>query len=118
MSFEIHFPEIINKSPLNHSPSKMMYSFPTTKRFEYGYGKNSSKTFLYDLPEIKNKTKGASIGYGKKSDFTQVPESRKAAFHEYTDNFDYKKSGMPAFSFGVSRHFFDKVVSCFLLIIN
>lgn len=104
------FPELINKSPLNHSPSKMMYSFPKTKRFDYNNGKNSSKTFLYDLPEIKNKTKGAYIGYGHKSDFTKVPEIHKAPFHTYKDNFDFKKSGNPAFTFGVSRHFFDKVV--------
>lgn len=114
MSYEMPFPEIINKSPLNHSPSKMMYSFPKTSRFNYGYGKDSSKTFLYDLPEIQNKTKGASIGYGHKSDFTKVPDIHKAAFHEYKDGFDFKKSGQPAFSFGVSRHFFDKVVKDFI----
>ena len=113
MSCEIPFPEIINKSPLNHSPSKMMFSFPKTKRFESSFAKNSSRTFLYDLPEIKNKTKGASIGYGKKSDFTKVPEIRKAAFHEYKDNFDFKSSGKPAFTFGISRHFFEKVVIAF-----
>ena len=26
--------EDVNKSPLNHSPSKMMYSFPKTERFK------------------------------------------------------------------------------------
>jgi hypothetical protein len=109
MSFERPFAEIINKSPLNHSSAKMMYSFPQTKRFDYGYGKNSSKTFLYNLPDVRD-FRGTSIGLGNKSDFTKTSNVHKVAFYSNKDGFDLKKSGKPAYSFGISRSYFDKVV--------
>lgn len=109
MSYEIPFAETVNKSSLNHSTAKMMFSFPKTERFNYGYGKNSSKTFLYNIPDL-GYNKGTSIGYGRKSDFTKVSDIHKSPFYTYEDGFDPKISGKPAFTFGVSRHCFDKVV--------
>jgi len=117
MSYEIPFAEYVNKSPLNHSTAKMMYSFPKTQRFNYGYGKNSSKTFLYNLPDVRD-YRGTSIGLGKKSDFTHVDDIHKAPFYSNKDGFDVKNSGSPSYTFGISRHFFDKVVCRFSFILN
>ena len=110
MIYENTFAEINNKSPFNHSTAKMRYSFPKTERFNYGFGKNSSKQFLYNLPEVKD-PRGTSIGYGKKSDFMKVEDYKKASLTDTRNNFNLNKSLSPSYSFGVSRNFYDKVVS-------
>jgi len=112
MSLDRPFSEKINKSQLNHSTAKMMYSFPKTERFNYGYGKNSSKTFLYNLPNVRD-FRGSSIGFGKKSDFTKTNDIHEVPFYNHKDGFDLRKSGQPAYSFGISRHFYEKVVCLF-----
>lgn len=109
MSNEVPFAKLINKSQLNHSTAKMMYSFPKTQRFNYGFGKNSSKTFHYNLPEVKN-FRGTSIGFGIKSDFTKTNDINKVPFYDNKRRFDSNNSRSPAYSMGISRHFFDKVV--------
>jgi hypothetical protein len=111
MSYECTHAEMINKSPMNHSTAKMMYSFPKTKRFNENYVKNKSKQFLFSLPEVKN-IRSTSIGYGKKSDFTKVDDLRKVPFYDFKSDFDPKKSFSPSYTFGISRHFYDKVVIC------
>ena len=109
MSYELTYAEINNKCPMNHSTAKMRYSIPKTERFNYGYGKNSSKQFLYNLPDVKD-YRGTSIGYGKKSDFLKVEEYKKAPITDTRNNFDVKKALSPSYSFGASRHSYDKVV--------
>jgi hypothetical protein len=109
MSTEIPFAQLINKSSLNHSTAKMMYSFPKTERFNYGFGRNSSRTFHYNLPEVKN-FRGTSIGFGKKSDFTKTNDLHTVPFYDNKRGFDSNNSRTPAYSMGISRHFFDKVV--------
>ena len=109
MSTEMSFANIVNRSPLNHTKAKMMYTFPKTERFNYGFGKNSCKTFLYNLPEVKD-FRSTSIGFGKKSDFTKTNETHKVPFYDNKRGFDSNNSRSPAYSMGVSRHFFDKVV--------
>lgn len=109
MSTELPFATLVNRSPLNHSTAKMMYSFTKTERFNYGFGKNSCKTFHYNLPEVRS-FRGTSIGFGKKSDFTKTNETHKVPFYGYNRGFDSNNSRSPAYSMGVSRHFFDKVV--------
>ena len=88
------FAETNNKNPMNHSVSKMRYSFPKTKRFDYGYGKDSSKQFIYNLPEVQGK-RGTSLGYGKKSNFMHVEEYKKASLTDTRNNFGQKKGVLP-----------------------
>lgn len=60
--------EICN-SPTNFSPSKMLYSFPKTARF------NTRKVILcdryYDMPSTVNSCRTTTLGIGHKYDFTQ-----------------------------------------------
>lgn len=60
--------EICN-SPTNVSPSKMLYSFPKTARF------NTRKVILcdryYDIPSTVNSCRSTTLGIGHKYDFTQ-----------------------------------------------
>jgi hypothetical protein len=107
-SYEMTFAEIINKSPVNNSTAKMRYSFPKSERFVYDYGKNSSRQFLYDLPEVSNQ-RGTSIGYGKKSDFTKVEDYKRASFTDTRNNFNLKKASH-CYTFGASRSVYNKVV--------
>ncbi|CAK86276.1 unnamed protein product (macronuclear) [Paramecium tetraurelia] len=57
--------EQINKSPLNHSVSKQLYSFPKANRFKEF--KDTACPNIYTLPSMMSK-RGAGIGYGQKSD--------------------------------------------------
>jgi len=117
MSNEMPFSLMVNRSPLNHSKSKMMYSFPKTERFNYGYGKKSSKTFHYNLPDVRD-FRGSSIGYGKKSDFTKTNDINKVPFYEYKDCFNIRSSGSPAYTMGISRHYYERVVCLFIKFIK
>jgi len=110
MSYELTYAEINNRSPFNKSSAKMRYSFPKTERFNYGYGKNSSKQFLYNLPEVSD-PRGTSLGYGKKSDFMKVEDYKKASITDTRNNFNPKKTLSPSYTFGASRSVYDKVVS-------
>lgn len=112
MSLEFFsYADKVNKSPMNHSTAKMMYSFPREQRFENNYGKNSSKTIFYQVPEIRD-LRATSIGYGRKSDFTKVDDIKKVPFYNFKNTFDRNVSGAPSYSFGASRDSYDKVV-CF-----
>ena len=117
MSNEMLFANVINRSPLNHSTAKMMYSFPKTERFNYGWGKNSSKSFHYNLPDVKN-FRGTSIGLGKKSDFTKTNDINKVPFYDNKRGFDSNNSRSPAYSMGIYRHFFQKMVCEFFILEN
>ena len=105
----ITFNEKNFKNTMNNSKAKMRYSFPKTERFKENYGKNSSKQFYYNIPEIKD-TRGTSLGYGKKSNFTKIEDYKTAPYTDIRNNFDKKLAYTPSYSFGVSRKHFNKVV--------
>jgi hypothetical protein len=98
-----------NKNPMNNSKSKMRYSFPKSERFNINYGKNTSKQFFYNLPEVKQ-TRSTSLGYGNKLNFMKVEEYKKVAYYDTRNNFDKKLAYTPSFSFGASRKVYNKVV--------
>jgi hypothetical protein len=83
-----------------------MYSFPRTTRFEDF--KRSTGPDFYTLPNMMT-TRGASFGYGKKSDFTSSQKAIKASFGYNPTDFDTKKPKSPAYTFGISRQFYEKV---------
>lgn len=104
--------EKINKSPINRSKSKMIYSFSKSIRFEEIKSKGS-KTFIYELPNVKNR-RSTSLGYGKKLDFVIKHINKKAPYYDIPSDFNAKKPNSPAFSFGVARHFYDRVIFIFI----
>ena len=57
--------ENIIHSPCNKSKSKHTFSFPKQERFEGITKKDCSKTFHYEIPEVRNR-RSTSMGYGKK----------------------------------------------------
>jgi hypothetical protein len=105
MSIIIAAGETISKSPLNNSPSKMMYSFPKTQRFFYQ--KRPVCDTLYVCPDNKPK-RSTSFGYGNKYDFTKTKNT--APYYNLPTDFDPKKSYHPKYSFGISRSFYEKVI--------
>ena len=54
-------------------------------------------------------TRGASFGFGKKSDFTSNKKELKTSFNYNPTDFDTKKPKSPAYTFGISRQFYEKV---------
>ncbi len=105
MSVIIASGEVISKSPMNNSTSKMMYSFPRTERFAYQKAPICDK--MYTSPDMKN-TRSASFGYGTKYDFTKTKNS--APYYNLPTDFDIKKPYMSSFTFGISRECYEKVI--------
>lgn len=108
MSIIIASGDQISKSPINNSTAKMMYSFPKDKRFQPLGEKSACSTFYYKLPPVLSK-RSASIGYGTKSDFTKEKKDAKAPYYDHATDFDTKKPRSPAFTFGISRAYYNKV---------
>lgn len=107
MSVIIESGEVISKSPLNNSSSKMMYSFPKAERFtrlNKIYNDN-----LYNLPNLKS-NRSTSFGYGTKYDFTQTRKP-KPPYYDIPAIIDAKKPHSPAYTFGISREYYSKVFS-------
>ncbi len=109
MSIIIASGETISKSPLNNSPSKMMYSFPKTQRFFYQ--KRPVCDQMYICSDIKQK-RSTSFGYGSKYDFTKSKNT--APYYNMPTDFDTKKPHLPSFTFGISRSFYEKVKIIYL----
>jgi hypothetical protein len=108
MSSIISSGEQISNSPLNNSTSKQMYSFPRANRFQQLNKSSSSNTFYYNLPSMIA-TRTTSLGKGGKYDFTKEHKGKNASFYNTPSDFDAKKPHSPAYSFGISRHYYDKV---------
>lgn len=108
MSVIIASGEPISRSPINKSTSKQMYSFPKADRFENLAKSSSSSTFYYNLPSVKS-NRATSLGRGDKYDFTRDHKGKNATFYNLPSDFDRKHLHAPAFTFGVSRHYYDKV---------
>jgi hypothetical protein len=85
-----------------------MYSFPKANRFPSMKIAATSNTFYYTLPDVKSK-RAASLGYGKKYDFTKSKKDIKSGFYNLGTDFDAKKPHSPAFTFGISRGYYNKV---------
>lgn len=91
----------ICNSPLNNSRSKMLFSFPKSKKIA-DVRKSDCTNAFYDLPGIRAK-RTTSFGYGHKYDFTKAHTKTPAPnAYENKSIFDEqnKKKG---FSFGLSR---------------
>lgn len=58
----------INKSPLNTSTSKNLYSFSKESRFKQ---ETIACDRIYELPSLRPSKYGVGIGRGHKSDFTR-----------------------------------------------
>ena len=101
-----HHERIIN-SPINRSKSKHTFSFSKSTRFEE-IKSPASKTFVYELPSLKS-NRSTTLGFGKKFDFVIKHINKQVPFYEIPSDFGAKKPQSPAYSFGISRQFFDKV---------
>lgn len=99
--------EKIIHSPINKSRSKQTYSFSKSQRFDE-IKLQGSKTFSYELPEMKNR-RSTSLGYGKKFDFILKHINKKTPFYDLPSEFNNKKPTTPAFSFGIGRKYYDRV---------
>ena len=71
---------------------------------------NSSSDNFYNLPSVLSK-RSTSFGYGTKSDFTKHHKFNDSSSRYKPTDFDDKHPSSPAFTFGISRHFFEKVNS-------
>jgi len=106
MSVIVSTADEINKSPLNTSPSKQLYSFPKTKRFIIPNSKNNPN-IAYNLPSTRSR-RSASFGYGKRYNFAKNNGSPSPTSYNSTSQFK-KIPGAKAFSFGVARGAYSKV---------
>lgn len=86
---------------INNSTSKAMYSFPMAERFKK-YEKDTS-SFFYNIPDKFSK-RGASIGYGKKSDIRLNRRGKSDNMYNLQTGFDLKhRGGSPKYTFGYGR---------------
>jgi hypothetical protein len=100
--------EKIIHSPINTSKGKSTFSFSKGSRFDEIKLKGS-KTLYYELPMMKNE-RYTSMGYGKKYDFVIKHINKRAPFYDLPSEFNLKKPTTPAFSFGIGREYYDKVI--------
>lgn len=100
MSLTLNCSQICN-SPLNNSPTKMMYSFSKASRFPR-YQKSLSTSAIYNLPSLRI-TRGTSLGYGSKYDFFKAARKNTPGFYNIKSDFDLTNPHGPSFSFGMGR---------------
>ena len=96
----------IHDNPVNHSPTKQLYSFPHSKRFN---SKNSKSVCNAQCYDVNNKIylghQGTALGYGKKYDFTQNTKLGPGPNSYLPKNLSIE-AGLkqkPGFSFGISK---------------
>ena len=51
----------------------------------------------------------ASFGYGKRSDFTTGSKNKCQELYDIKSTFEDKKNGVPSYTFGIARVFYEKV---------
>ncbi len=95
------------KSPVNRSKSKQSFSFCKSTRFDEIKSKGC-KTFSYELPMLKN-LRCTSMGFGKKYNFIIKHINTNTPYYDLPSDFNTKKPTSPSFSFGIARHFYDRV---------
>ena len=108
MSLIVATGDPISHHLLNHSKSKQLYTFSKAARFPEIKRSASSATFLYNIPNKMSQRK-TFIGYGNKSDFTKFKDTN-APFYQVKRMFETKDDGVPKYSFGLGRSYFQKVV--------
>ena len=88
MSVLISTCQEINKQCTNYSKTKQLYTFGKADRFE----KNDTITkniINKEIIEQKSKYRGASLGYGKKSDFcAQKAKNKVDSIYDFKSDFD------------------------------
>jgi hypothetical protein len=52
----------------------------------------------------------SSFGYGTKYDFTKEVNNKNCTFYETTSDFNPKKPRHQAWTFGISRNYYSKVI--------
>lgn len=99
----------IHDSPFNLSPTKQLYSFTRSKRFNEKVSRSLCSRAFYDIPEkLYQGHKGTSLGYSQKYDFTKHSKNVPAPNAYVPGNLTIaeavnKKHG---YTFGVSRDMF------------
>jgi hypothetical protein len=63
---------------------------------------------MYPIQDTHGK-RSASFGYGTKYDFTRAKNT--APYYNLPTDFDPKKSNHPKYSFGISRSYYEKVIT-------
>jgi len=53
--------------------------------------------------------RSTSLGFGNKYDFTKANKDKTAPYYNMGSDFDAKKFQHPAYTFGISRHYYEKV---------
>lgn len=94
--------EPINRNCLNLSKTKQMYSFPKAERFPRSLYIGNGCQAIYNIPDSKSR-RGASFGYGTKSDFTKGSRNVCQTFYSAKIDFNSTYHNSPIYSFGVSR---------------
>ena len=98
----------INRSPINNSVSKQMYSFPKSERFPK-LSKNTGRTDkYYSLPNIHS-IRYTTLGYGQRSDFTASQKGINSKFYGNYSDFDPNHPHGPKYSFAIGRDKYEKV---------
>lgn len=90
----------VNNSPMNNSPSKLMFSFPKSPRFKCVSSSQNIGKF-YKLPSVAS-NRYASFGYGHRYDFTSDSKGKSKVFYNIPSCFDIKKSQIKS-TFGSGR---------------
>ena len=111
----IYNPELLSKRNviINTSTSKMMYSFPTAKRFKPKLTDESQ--FFYNIPTCMSH-RGTSFGYGTKMSFSKREQSPGPGEYNYLKlniKGRYPKSDFPnspQSKFGSAIRFKDKKI--------
>ena len=98
---------VISNSQINNSKTKASYSFSKTERFKNKSNLVSSGASMYKLPDVLNK-RATTLGVGARVSF-ESKNKYAAPFYSIPSDFDVKKNLSRAFSFGISRHYYNKV---------
>ena len=108
MSIKLTAGDAINKSPLNNSKSKYLFSFSKSKRFSDA-PKLQSNYEYYNISQWRG-NRSTTMGYGTKYDFTKENKDKCQNYYDIAQCFNpNKKSEAPSFSFAFGRDKYEKV---------
>ena len=105
----------VNKSALNRSKAKMLYTFGKAPRFKELYESSGSDVAFYDLPSVFSH-RSASIGKGQRYDFTQGAKSQSPYIYSPPGIFDKKPKYGIGKSFGAGREAFLQIGKILIII--
>jgi len=101
MSVIVSNPEQIQRSPLNSSTAKALYSFPKGERFPANLKKGDNPNAFYSIGHSRSK-RATSFGYGGKYDFTKHVDKVPGPNH-YKDTDMLYTQGKRGITFGDGR---------------